>query len=156
MEIERKFFINDFPDIEYYKKAYIFQSYIYTGDLECRIRERINIDVETDKVINKNYKLCFKTSGDLSREEIELEISKDKYDELLKLVNGKPIQKIYHAYYIDDMTVEISFVDNTFFYCEIEFDDEEYAREFKPFNWLSEEVTYDNNYKMKNYWKRTR
>ena len=44
-----------------------------------------------------------------------------------------------------------------FIYAEIEFSSEEDAKNFKLPDFLDwEEVTYDENYKMKNYWNRTR
>ena len=46
--------------------------------------------------------------------------------------------------------------ESEFIYAEIEFESEEAANEFLKPDFLGEEVTNDDSYKMKNYWKRTR
>lgn len=156
MEIERKFLINYIPDLTPIKMAVIKQSYIHANGVEVRIRKRYNLNLETSGVDNVNYRMCFKSDGKLSRQEVELDITKEKYEELLQLVNGEPIKKIYQVFDIDGYKVECSMVDSDWFYCEVEFISEEEANKFLPFDFMTEEVTNDDSYKMKNYWKRTR
>ena len=46
--------------------------------------------------------------------------------------------------------------DHSFIYGEIEFKSEEDAKKFEAPVWFGKEVTYDEYYKMRNYWKRCR
>ena len=46
--------------------------------------------------------------------------------------------------------------DTEFCYGEIEFESKEEAESFKAPEWFGKEVTEDKNFKMSNYWKRTR
>lgn len=155
MEIERKFLLSRIPHhLGNPKKAVLFQSYLVTQDnIEVRIRQRVYLS-------NSNFKLCFKGSGDLCREEIELEISSEKYNELCRLVNGNPIHKDYYAFDLDGHILECSIVDSeldtTFIYAEIEFNSIEESEKFVMPDFCIKEITYDKEYKMKNYWKRTR
>lgn len=157
-EIERKFLIDRFPEeLPLIKEAVIFQSYITTSP-ETRIREYI----EESAIHNHfGYKLTVKSDGDLTREEVQWEITPELYFELLKDINKKPIFKQYRTYKLPDGHIlECSIVDDNtdtrFMYAEIEFKTEEDANNFKIPSYLGEEITYNKDYKMKNYWKRTR
>ena len=135
------------------------QSYL---NLEPEVRLR----KETSKSIfesDPTYWITIKGNGDLSREEINKEITKEEYEALKRIGNiteDKVIRKIHWETYIDQYKLELNIVDkgteNEFCYGEIEFASEEEALAFEPLDWFGEEVTYDNSYKMKNYWKRTR
>jgi len=132
-----------------------YQSYISINP-EVRIRKRINLSLFGNEE-SVNYKLCFKSDGDLSREEVEVDITEDKYYNLLHMISGEPIKKEYRQFNIYDTYIaECSIVDNDWMYAEVEFNSEEDANNFIPPDWFGEEVTYDKNYKMKNYWKQTR
>lgn len=150
MEIERKFLINGFPNLPVKSISKIEQGYL-SIDPEIRIRDREGV----------LPRMAIKGDGDLSREEIEFDIDHDSYEELKRFI-GKPfITKTYMSFYLGkDLKVECSLVDegtpNEFYYAEIEFKTEEEALAFKPWDFMVKEVTYDSEYKMKNYWKRTR
>jgi CYTH domain-containing protein len=152
-EIERKFLIKEFPDLEPLCEAHVEQSYI-SIDPEIRIRKRNNKN-------RISYYISIKSDGQLSREETEFPISEEFYN-ASKIILDKPtIKKEYKTYCLDDVLVlECSHVDkgteNEFFYAEIEFESEEKANAFIPPSFLGEEVTYNSKYKMKNYWRRTR
>lgn len=157
-EIERKFLIDRFPEeLPLIKEAVIFQSYISVNP-EIRIREYI----EESTIYNHfGYRLTIKTDGELTREEVQWEILPELYFELLKDVKGKPIFKQYRTYRLPDGHIlECSIVDagteNEFMYAEIEFEGELEARKFTPPSYLGKEITFYPEYKMKNYWKRTR
>jgi CYTH domain-containing protein len=69
--------------------------------------------------------------------------------------------KDYKKYEIEDgLYLECSHVDKddntSFFYAEIEFENEGDAKDWEPLEFLGEEVTYDPEYKMVNYWKITK
>ena len=161
MEIERQwlFDIDKVPVQFCFRHKDMEQSYL---NLEPEVRLR----KETSKSIfesDPTYWITIKGNGDLSREEINKEITKEEYEALKRIGNiteDKVIRKIHWETYIDQYKLELNIVDkgteNEFCYGEIEFASEEEALAFEPLDWFGKEVTYDNSYKMKNYWKRTR
>ena len=171
MEIERQwlFDIDKVPNIN---KVPMHSCFAYK-DMEqsyLNLEPEVRLRKETSKPI---FELAFETytiywitikgNGDLSREEINKEITKEEYEALKRIGNiteDKVIKKIHWETYIDQYKLELNIVDkgteNEFCYGEIEFASEEGALAFEPLDWFGKEVTYDNSYKMKNYWKRTR
>jgi len=153
VEIERKFLLDKFPDIECVRAAEILQGYISINP-EVRIRS-YRFGEHAD------FKLTVKSDGDLSREEVETYISEDTFDKLSKII-GKPlITKLYKKYKLDNgLILQCSLVDegftSAFMYAEIEFDNEQQAMDFVTPFYLGKDVTFDPSYKMKNYWDKTR
>lgn len=157
MEIERKWLIKGLPS-EIYKYKYsadIKQGYI-SVDPEVRIRSHYNM-LSDGNIFDQHY-LSIKSNGTLSRMEVEIEISKDNYESLLKLVPYDLISKKYFTYEFAGYTIEMSKVDDQWYYAEVEFKSEEDAKEFVfPFpNLVIKETTNDPEFKMKNYWAKTR
>lgn len=156
-EIERKWLINGFPcDTVPFTEGTIRQAYIST-DPEVRVREA----AFNGKPVARF--LTIKSNGSMTRDEVEVRISKEQYDILLTMANGEPIVKQMKKYELSDGRVlECSEVDPdkgkgiSFMYAEIEFDDEESANNFVDLPLFVKDVTSDPFYKMKNYWVRTR
>lgn len=164
MEIERKWLFDmEKVPIELSKTiTTYFQGYI-SVEPEVRIRRKhvrrslLTIDNEP------TYALCIKGNGTLSRIEIQRDITKEEFNQLLEVGNMKTedlIHKVYYTIPIDKYKLTVGTVDcnldSTFSYGEIEFESEEEALAFNPPDWFGKEVTDDPAYKMKNYWKRTR
>jgi CYTH domain-containing protein len=151
MEIERKFKIEKFPNLPIKQEAKIKQGYISINP-EVRIRSKLKNGIFT-------YRLCFKSNGNLIRQETELELTEDKFNELLCMINGELITKDYKVYDLDGYNLECSLVDEgkltEFMYAEIEFESEEQANQFIPPKDYFD-ITNDSSWKMKNYWERTR
>lgn len=154
MEIERKFLIDKFPDLPVYKEYSIFQFYISTYPNEVRVRSE-------EKDNDFEHKLTFKNKEKLSRLEYEIPIDDITFRKLLLFIDKQPIHKIYRSYKLTNgLLLECNLVDyktdDEFMYAEIEFETEYLASQFDknslPF--LLDEVTYDDYYKMKNYWNR--
>lgn len=155
MEIERKWLLDakwvsnvllvSYPVDSHYQ---IEQSYLSINP-EVRIRHIVTIDGDFEYP----YKLTIKGNGDLIREEVELPLSNDQYTSLLTLLDNKvPIQKDVYIYQINRYRIEVVKVDNEWAYAEVEFESKDEADQYCfPFPYI-EEVTYDNDYKMKNYW----
>ena len=103
------------------------------------------------------FRITVKGEGTLIREEIETEISEDFYNQLKDFVGKPPIKKNYFVFNCGGYPLTVSVVDDgAFIYAEIEFESEEQARDYQfPID-DAIEVTDDSNYKMKNYWLRTR
>ena len=115
---------------------------------------------------DSKYILCFKSKGKLSRKEIEMEIPKDKFDELEDLIGLPLIDKIRKTYLLSDgHHLEVNLVDKgtstEFYYAEVEFSNEEEALAFNPndvglADYLDDEVTYQKGQSMAAYWRETR
>ena len=151
MEIERKFLIREVPDLPELERAEVFQGYLGLSP-EVRIRSKRVGETET-------YRLCFKSEGDLAREEIELDLDQATFQKLCKLLPKPMVRKDYRIYQLENgLKLECSRVDpgtpTEFYYAEVEFQDESQAKAFCPPGFLGREVTYDNNYRMKAYYQR--
>jgi len=153
-EIEIKLLMSGFPQsVEPFYQADVNQFYLCVSP-EIRMREKIDKDCAT-------YKQTIKSTGDLIRTEIEFDVSKDIYLKSLGLISKTPIHKDYKKYKLQNgLILEVSFVDGTFYYGEIEFSNIEDAKHWVVPNEIGEyiikNVTYDASYKMKNYWNNTR
>ena len=155
LEIERKFLIDGFPSgLEILSEVEIEQGYISFSP-EVRIRKALDKNTGKEKC-----RLTIKGDGDLTREEIETEISREFYDQAVHFLNVKMIQKDYKKYKLGEWKLEVALVDAgedwEFYYAEIEFPTEQEANDFVVPEFLGKEITFDEEYKMKNYWKRTR
>ena len=154
MEIERKFLIDRFPEGLPLKAEYDMQQIYLSVMPTVRARSRKKDDKET-------YRMTVKGSGDLCREEIEIDIDRKKYEAFLRIVGKDPIRKHKCDYILPGgLVLECSLVDegteNEFMYAEVEFPSVEEAEAFEVPPYLGKEVTYDRYWKMNNYWKRTR
>ena len=152
-EIERKFIIQEFPsDLELIREVDIWQGYI---SVEPEVRIHRAKDRNTGA---ENFRLTLKGEGTLSRTEIKTDIDEAFYQEALGLIKGEVIYKDYRSYRLGDYVLEVCHVDpgkpTQFFYAEIEFESEEEALAFEKPDFLKEEVTDKEEFKMKNYWKR--
>lgn len=152
MEIERKFLIDSFPsDLPLLEECVIYQGYLAV-DPVVRIRSK------KTKTSN-SYVLCFKGEGTLARQETELSISENVFNELKALLKHPLIRKDYKVYSLPaNLKLECNLVDKgtptEFYYAEVEFDSIEQAKRFQPPAYLKKEVTEDGSYSMGNYWIR--
>ena len=150
LEIERKFLIDGFPvGLTLLKHMDMEQGYL-SVDPEIRIHKAV--DVTTGKT---DVRMTVKSDGELTREEIMTDIKEDFYYDAMNLLGVNPIMKEYRAYKLGPWVLEVAHVDpntlNAFFYAEIEFPTEEDAKAFTPPRYLGREITYNEDYKMKNY-----
>ena len=158
IEIERKWLVSGFPkgiEIDYIEDSYtIKQSYLIASEEEIRLREATPLLCLPGEL--PPYMLTFKGPGTFSRKEVEIELTYNQYKSLFNAVEGEPIEKLYYKYFVYGYHVEVSRVDNEWYYAEVEFDNEEEMKKFE-FPWpeiVIEEVTCNDFYKMKNYWNR--
>jgi CYTH domain-containing protein len=155
LEIERKFLMDGFPiGLELLAEVEIEQGYI-SFNPEVRIRKAV--DRFTGK---EEFWLTIKGDGDVARDEIETEITSDFYYDTLDFLGVRMIQKDYKKYRLGPWKLEVSHIDPetdwAFYYAEVEFPTVEDAKEFVVPNYFGREITFSEDYKMKNYWKRTR
>ena len=153
MEIERKFLLNKFPNLDPISRHQISQGYLSINP-EVRIRSMPPCHPESDE-----FTLCVKGDGTIARQEIEVPISGEQFRQLKELVPGTMIHKQYRKFLLENgEIVHCSLVDgrtmHSFMYAEVEFQPHEDPYAFAVPEWFGKEVTADPEYKMKNYWKR--
>uniref|UniRef100_I5AVB1 CYTH domain-containing protein n=1 Tax=Eubacterium cellulosolvens (strain ATCC 43171 / JCM 9499 / 6) TaxID=633697 RepID=I5AVB1_EUBC6 len=161
MEIERKWMVNGWPegDLPLLFEQNMRQGYITTAPT-VRIREEAEVNGKTE------YILCFKSSGTLARKEIEIAISREKFEELEDLIGLPLIPKVRRTYQLSDgHHLEVNHVDeglpSEFWYAEVEFLTEDEARSWNPdeaslSDYLNNEVTNQPGQSMGAYWLVTR
>ena len=155
MEIERKYLVDknilrQEVNLNKCEILIIEQAYISTEDNEVRIRK-----VEYPSGDIKTF-MTIKSLGNLERQEVEFEIPKDKYMDIIqsKLYKGNIINKYrYRISLNDNLIAELDLYINNLLglvTVEVEFSSIEEANSFiKPY-WFSEEVTNNKKYKNKN------
>ncbi|MDD6714864.1 MAG: CYTH domain-containing protein [Firmicutes bacterium] len=163
LEIERKWMVNGWPEttppLPVLKEESMRQGYI-TVEPTVRIRE------ESVKGGATACILCFKSKGLLTRKEIEIEISREKFLQLEDLIALPLIPKIRRTYKLPSgLSLEVNHVDEglptEFWYAEIEFDSEDAANMYDPSAddlkaYLSDDVTGQPGQSMGAYWIKTR
>lgn len=151
-EIERKFLISEFPSyLPLLEQSTVWQGYI-SHDPVVRIRKK-ECEGKT------TYRLCFKAKGTLVRREIEMDLTKEKFDALSELLDAPLIRKDFRVYQLSDgERLECSLVDKdlptSFYYAEVEFSSVEQAKAFTPPLFLGVEKTEDPAFTMSRYWEK--
>lgn len=166
MEIERKWMVKRWPEesgkLSFLEEHLMRQGYICTRPT-VRIREEAKTGGSTD------YILCFKSPGSadgLSREEIEIPVSKEHFEQLERLIGIPLIKKVRRTWLLPDgLHLEVNLVDeglpSEFMYAEIEFSSEQQAREWDPSSaglsqYLDDDVTGQPGQTMGAFWTATR
>ena len=152
-EIERKYLVKDFSNnIEIEEIRDIEQIMIYR-DKKTRIRIR-KLEITNKNQKNEmQYVYTVKTNGDIVEEgktaniyEIESNITEEYFKELSKKILGNKINKRRIVVPIqDELKVEIDIYYDYlegFLTAEVEFQNEEQAKNFKKPEWLGEEIGY--------------
>lgn len=139
MEIERKFLVKVLPELNYIKQEKIVQGYIST-DPVIRIRQ-----------MGDTYCLCIKSQGHMIREEFELNITKEQFDNLWEKVDFSPIKKKRYFIPLDaNLTAELDVYEDHLeglYTVEVEFTSQQQAERFLPPSWFGSDITHDNRYK---------
>jgi adenylate cyclase len=139
MEVERKFVVPDPPDLEGTEADEIEQGYLAIGaEGEVRVRRR------GDRLL-----MTAKRGEGLARQEAEIELDRDEFDELWPLTEGRRLHKRRHLIPHEGLEIEVDVYAGDLaglVVAEIEFPSEEEARAFDPPEWLGEEVTGDRRY----------
>jgi adenylate cyclase len=139
MEVERKFLAAEPPELKGTEADEIAQGYLAIGaDGEVRVRRR-----------GEALVLTAKRGSGLSRQEAEIELDRDRFDQLWPLTEGRRLHKRRHVLPLGDLKVEVDVYEGDLeglVVAEIEFPSEEQANRFDPPGWLGEEVTGDHRY----------
>lgn len=140
MEIERKFKVNNIPNLNNVKKVKIIQGYLNT-DSEPTLRIR---------KYNDEYLLTYKYSKKDKEinicDEVELPITEECFNNLLTKIEGNIIEKT--RYFINE--IELDIFEGKYeglVLAEVEFKSVEEANKYNKPSWLGEDVTKDKNYR---------
>lgn len=142
MEIERKFLISKLPEnLTQYPCHKIEQGYLTTHPV-VRIRRQ-----------DDDYILTYKANGMMVREEYNLPLTREAYDQLRSKIEGILITKKRYCIPCDPYTIELDIFENDLdglVLAEVEFPTEEEADSFCPPDWFIKDVTflpqYHNSY----------
>jgi adenylate cyclase len=139
VEVERKFLVHDPPELDETDADEIEQGYLAIGaEGEVRLRRK-----------GERLVLTAKRGAGLSRLEAEVELDRDRFDELWPLTEGRRLHKRRHVVPHGVLEIEVDVYDGDLeglVVAEIEFPSEDQARRFDPPDWLAEEVTGDRRY----------
>ena len=140
-EIERKFLIRELPEqLAEFPHAEISQGYLVSLDDGLQVRLRKS---------NESYSLTYKRGVGNVREEREVELTPAQFDALWPATEGKRLEKTRYDIPLGNRVVEIDVYGgrhNGLVVAEVEFDDEESAKNFQPPDWLGDDVTGDPRY----------
>jgi CYTH domain-containing protein len=140
-EIERKFLVRELPrDLTTYPSSEISQGYLVSLDDGLQVRLRKS---------GQRYSLTYKRGTGNVREEREIELSATQSDALWPATAGKRLLKTRYEIPLGDRVVEIDVYHGRhegLIVAEVEFDDEEAAKNFQPPDWLGDDVTGDPRY----------
>ena len=143
MEIERKFLIKENAfDLSQYDFVELQQAYISTSPV-IRVRKRTTANTE-------EFILTVKSKGMLSRQEFELNLDTEDYNNLLKKAEGNVITKRRYIIPLSDgLTLELDYFKEIFeglIMGEIEFSSEDEAKKYNLPDFVIREVTFDKRY----------
>lgn len=138
-EIERKFLVKKLPsDLSTRENHSIVQSYVSTNPT-IRIRKW-----------DDSYILTIKSSGIIKREEYEMNITEEQFENLKKKTEGNIVSKTRYIIPLEDgLKAELDIYDGDlsgFMNVEVEFPDDKGALLFTPPDWFGREVTQDKRY----------
>ena len=140
-EIERKFLVRKLPaDLTSYPNNEISQGYLVSLDDGTQVRLRKS---------GGRYFLTFKRGTGNVREEREVELDAGQFDALWPATSGKRLLKTRYEIPLGDRVVEIDVYHDRhegLVVAEVEFDDEKSANNFRPPDWLGDDVTGDPRY----------
>jgi CYTH domain-containing protein len=140
-EIERKFLVRKLPEeLAGFPHTEISQGYlaIARGGVQVRLRKN-----------GATHSLTYKRGIGNVREEREVELTPAQFDALWPATESKRLVKTRYDIPLGNRVVEIDVYGgrhNGLVVAEVEFEDEESAKTFRPPNWLGEDVTGDPRY----------
>ena len=140
-EIERKFLVRKLPgDLMSWPHTEISQGYLVSTDdgLQVRLRKK-----------NGQYSLTFKRGVGNVREEREIELTAEQLNALWPATEGKRLVKTRYEIPFGDRVIEIDVYGGRhegLVVAEVEFDEEDDAKRFRPPDWLGDDVTGDPRY----------
>lgn len=138
-EIERKFLIQTLPEhLENFTHYEIKQGYVSTNPT-IRLRQQ-----------DEKFILTIKSAGIMKKQEYELDLTKEQFENLWKKVEGNTIEKTRYVIPLNDnLKAELDIYKGFlkgFMNVEVEFLSTKDAIMFDPPKWFGQEVTQDYRY----------
>jgi CYTH domain-containing protein len=140
-EIERKFLVRKLPDaLASFPHAEMWQGYLVTapGGVQVRMRKA-----------GEKHSLTYKRGRGTAREEREIELSPEQFAVLWPATEGRRLTKTRYDVPHENFVVEIDIYTGKhegLIVAEVEFIDEESARDFQAPDWLGQDVSHDDRY----------
>lgn len=138
MEIERKFLADPSGlPLDSYPAFQLKQGYLFT-DPVLRIRQ-----------MDDEFILTVKSGGLLARQEYEISLTKEQFDNMSGSVKGVFIEKTRYHIPCGSYTIELDIFHGALeglIYAEVEFPTLEEANAFTPPAWFTREVTEDGSF----------
>jgi adenylate cyclase len=145
MEIERKWLVPAIPSwIMEYQPTHIDQGYVLSN-------KNVSIRVRAEKnCIKTVYTMTVKSGQGMSRQEYEVEIDKDTFNELWIQTEGNRIEKArFKIPMHNGLKIEFDFFGGNnigLLLAEVEFKDQDEAVNYIAPDWFGEDVTFDGRY----------
>lgn len=141
MEIERKFLVDVLPEgLGGAAMAHLRQGYLAVSALgDVRVRD-------TDG----KYTLAAKSGAGLAREEREIAIDRELFEELWPVTEDRRLEKLRYTIPAGDLRYEIDVYSGSLdglLVAEVEFESVEAAHAFEPPEWFGTEVTGNAAYR---------
>lgn len=140
-EIERKFLVRKLPDnLAAFPHAEISQGYLAIAEGGVQVRLRKN---------GAHHSLTYKRGAGNVREEREIALSAEQFSVLWPATQEKRLIKTRYEIPWGDRIIEIDLYGGRhegLAVAEVEFEDEESAKNFRPPDWLGDDVTRDPRY----------
>ena len=161
MEIERKWDVTGWPDCDL---PLLEEHVMRQGYLNVRPTVRIREEAKTDGPTE--WILCLKSQGTIARQEIEIRITKEQFEEIEEMIGIPLIRKIRRTWLLPDgLRLEVNHVDEglptEFWYAEVEYESLEQASAWDPASaglaqYLSRDVSEEPGSSMGSFWEETR
>jgi adenylate cyclase len=144
IEIERKWLVQDLPDLPRHEGKAVVQGYLAVAadGTEVRLRRTDGTCVET-----------VKSGGGLVRDEIEVELSQDQFEALWPATAGRRLEKTRYTLRWQGQSVEVDVYHGALaglIVAEVEFPSASASARFTPPSWFGMEATEDERYKNAN------
>jgi adenylate cyclase len=140
-EIERKFLVKSLPEnLSQYKSYKIKQGYLANDKNLCQVRVRSK---------NDQYSLTFKKGRGLVRDETEVKISDEQFQQIWLMTTGRQLTKTRYEIPFEKYTVELDIFDDPnqgVVFAEVEFASISEAEAFVPPIWFGLDITGDGEY----------
>jgi adenylate cyclase len=141
VEVERKWLVQDLPDLFRDEGKEVLQGYIAISVDGTEVRLR-----QTDG----KFFQTVKSEGGLVRDEIEIDLTQEQFKALWRATAGRRLKKTRYTWHWQGRTVEIDVYHGSLaglIVAEVEFPSADASARFAPPPWFAMEVTEDKHYK---------
>ncbi len=133
LEVERKFFVKNMPDLSHLKAIRDERYYLYSGEgVELRFQKH-GEDYELERMVEYT---------NLSRTQEKIKITKNEFETLKQFGKGPIVRESYLISENPQITIKIYHGKfEGLIRAEVEFESLDGAQQFKPLDWFGKEMT---------------